>query len=456
MRCCDCLVTEYYVVRFISLSILILSGLVGCGNVPQSRFVPGEQTVDLIPEARRGFPDGLRGVRSWVDEQFGTPNDLIAWRRLPVDFGGADAEVIAVEAPDVTAGFTVRIDGDFASTEDVSITWLTGDHAGDVVVGATFSADESRVSGEFADLPDVGDRLILNAGRQLQRGRMLYMEHCVHCHGTSGDGNGPTAEYLNPRPRDYRLGKFKFKSTAADEKPTRGDLDRIIRHGIPGTYMPSFMLLDDKELPAIIEYIRWLSMRGEFEQRLVNELLSEFSIDAVNKGTEGDSTREEVLDNLRTSLSEFTGERGTVERESNALTTAWLRAEGKVIFPKVPRVADTDGSRRIGRELYLKKGCVDCHGKAGKGNGLKTVGYEKLKNEFLPEAGLHDAWGNLVKPRDFTTGIYRGGRRPLDLYRRVRGGILASKMPPHPESALTDEQVWQVVNYVLSIPLEGN
>ena len=43
--------------------------------------------------------------------------------------------------------------------------------------------------------------------------RGLYREHCAHCHGITGDGNGPTAAFLNPYPRDYRPGKFKFKST---------------------------------------------------------------------------------------------------------------------------------------------------------------------------------------------------------------------------------------------------
>ena len=45
----------------------------------------------------------------------------------------------------------------------------------------------------------------------------LYREHCAHCHGITGDGAGPTAAILNPYPRDFRLGKFKFKSTPAWE-----------------------------------------------------------------------------------------------------------------------------------------------------------------------------------------------------------------------------------------------
>ncbi len=106
---------------------------------------------------------------------------------------------------------------------------------------------------------------------------MLYMRHCSHCHGTSGDGKGPTAEYLNPQPRDYRHGVFKFTSTN-DISPRSAEmtLKRILQYGIPGTYMPSFLLLTDAELHAIVEYVRFLSLRGEYERKLVNELAGDF------------------------------------------------------------------------------------------------------------------------------------------------------------------------------------
>ena len=44
-------------------------------------------------------------------------------------------------------------------------------------------------------------------------GYALYRLHCLHCHGVSGAGDGPTAPFLYPRPRDYRKGLFKFTST---------------------------------------------------------------------------------------------------------------------------------------------------------------------------------------------------------------------------------------------------
>ena len=96
----------------------------------------------------------------------------------------------------------------------------------------------------------------------------LYREHCVHCHGVTGDGAGPTAAFLNPYPRDYRMGLFKFKSSKKGEKPTHDDLKRILVNGIPGTAMPSFALLPEQEVEALIDYVKYLSVRGEVERRL--------------------------------------------------------------------------------------------------------------------------------------------------------------------------------------------
>ena len=90
----------------------------------------------------------------------------------------------------------------------------------------------------------------------------LYREHCAHCHGVTGDGAGPTATFLNPYPRDYRRGLFKFKSTPRTIPPTDDDLHRTLYEGIPGTSMPSFKLLPLNELESLAHYVRYLSIRG--------------------------------------------------------------------------------------------------------------------------------------------------------------------------------------------------
>ncbi len=52
----------------------------------------------------------------------------------------------------------------------------------------------------------------------------LFREHCVHCHGITGDALGPTSVFLKPYPRDYRQGWYKFKSTPSNTPPTHEDL----------------------------------------------------------------------------------------------------------------------------------------------------------------------------------------------------------------------------------------
>jgi cytochrome c553 len=44
-------------------------------------------------------------------------------------------------------------------------------------------------------------------------GQQIYIQRCAVCHGPDGRGNGPAAPSLIPRPRDFTLGDFKYKST---------------------------------------------------------------------------------------------------------------------------------------------------------------------------------------------------------------------------------------------------
>ena len=59
---------------------------------------------------------------------------------------------------------------------------------------------------------------------RLASGRKEYELHCAGCHSMIGDGAGPAARYLHPRPRNFRKGIYKFKSTSSGERPVRTDL----------------------------------------------------------------------------------------------------------------------------------------------------------------------------------------------------------------------------------------
>jgi len=457
-------------VQFNKIYRLLMAGALlvtaGCSDAGNSSFVYGPSTLALIHEAQNGIDD-LPGVRKLVDVRFGDPQHLRAWSRLPIDAGGTFGSVAEIPAASddvkkLKLSFEDSID--LFTDEIHRLQFITGDAAvgedGPLDVAVISWDSESGIAqlqNKLEVIPAEGDRVILDGGTMLQRGRLLYQRHCSHCHGTSGDGAGPTAGYLRPRPRDYRHGVFKFTRTQAAAKARREDLKRILRNGVPDTYMPSFVpMLAEEELDVVVEYIRFLAMRGEFERRLAAELAADFSDAVVATRVEGGEKRREIVTELNEVLAEDINE--SLEFVSGSLADAWGESdtEDTLIIPSVPRVPNSLESRQLGRELFLSKdlACSDCHGIDGRGDGPQTTIFEEnpVTKEFYDEPGLHDIWDNVNQPRNLTRGVYRGGRRPIDLFSRIHGGIKGTRMPSFKN--LEHEKIWHVVNYVLSIPFE--
>jgi cytochrome c oxidase cbb3-type subunit I/II len=143
---------------------------------------------------------------------------------------------------------------------------------------------------------------------QVARGKDVYERRCEGCHGVKGDGNGPAATFLNPRPRDFTLGAFKFRTTPSGSLPTDGDLYRTLSRGVRWTAMPTWHEIPEKDRIAVIAYIKTLSSRWK-EERPEPPLVI------------GDPPK----------------------------ATAELLAKGK--------------------DLYVKAKCWECHGDGGKGDG---------------------------------------------------------------------------------------
>jgi cytochrome c oxidase cbb3-type subunit 2 len=101
---------------------------------------------------------------------------------------------------------------------------------------------------------------------QEARGRMVYERRCVGCHGAKGDGNGPVATFLNPRPRDFTLAVFKFRTTPSGSLPTDGDLYRTLTRGVRYTAMPTWHELPEKDRIAVVSYIKTFSSRWRDEK----------------------------------------------------------------------------------------------------------------------------------------------------------------------------------------------
>jgi cytochrome c oxidase cbb3-type subunit 2 len=101
---------------------------------------------------------------------------------------------------------------------------------------------------------------------QVAHGKAVYERRCVGCHGVKGDGNGPAATFLNPRPRNFTVGAFKFRSTPSGSLPTDGDLYRTLTRGVRWTAMPTWHELPEKDRIAVIAYIKTFSSRWKEEK----------------------------------------------------------------------------------------------------------------------------------------------------------------------------------------------
>ena len=93
------------------------------------------------------------------------------------------------------------------------------------------------------------------------QGRYVYQRNCLICHGAYGDGRGEMGRKLEPPPRHFGRGLFKYRSTPAGTLPTDADLERTVRGGLAGTAMPVFTNLSDREIKSVIEYVKSFSSR---------------------------------------------------------------------------------------------------------------------------------------------------------------------------------------------------
>jgi cytochrome c len=220
-----------------------------------------------------------------------------------------------------------------------------------------------------------------------ERGRVIYEQSCLFCHGAEGKGDGPAGwfigRYSSPHPRDFTTEGYKLRSTESGSLPTDQDLFRTVTQGIPG-YMPSFVGLTETERWQVIAHVK--SMNLAFKE---------------------DKPEPMVFGN--------------------------------------PPFPSSDESIEKGRKVYVQFGCVNCHGAEGKGDGK-----ESIEGNLKDARGLPILAGDLAERRAFKNGatardIYRTLLTGLD------GTPMPSYITQFQGKGKDDKDAWHLVDYILSL-----
>ncbi|HKV71625.1 MAG TPA: c-type cytochrome [Gemmatimonadales bacterium] len=167
------------------------------------------------------------------------------------------------------------------------------------------------------------------------QGKVVYIKWCAGCHGESGAGDGPAANAMMPRPRNFTGAIYKIRSTASGQLPTDADLMRAIDEGLPGSAMPAW------------------------------------------KGRLSDGERRNVVAYLKTFSSFF------ADTSQHVVPLK---------FSSAPGGGSAASALKEGRQFYDSIGCRKCHGDQGRGDGPSAPTLKDDAGLPIFAADLHQNW----------------------------------------------------------------
>jgi cytochrome c oxidase cbb3-type subunit 2 len=178
-----------------------------------------------------------------------------------------------------------------------------------------------------ADLPDAD---------AMKRGQKVYLGQCAMCHGIRGDGAGFLAGGFDVKPRDFRQGTYKLRSTASGELPTMADVERTVRVGVPGTTMPAWgQFLSGEQIHDVSRYLVALSPN---------------------------------------------------------FSDAWRARSTPQPLALAPKPADLDALAMHGAEVAKQLQCAQCHGASSRGDGPAAATLHDDWGQPIKPADLTYAW----------------------------------------------------------------
>jgi mono/diheme cytochrome c family protein len=236
----------------------------------------------------------------------------------------------------------------------------------------------------------------VRADATLKRGREQYSMYCAGCHGEQGDGEGPAARFLSPKPRDFRKGRVKFAAVPANTLPRDEDLINTMNHGLHGTSMPAWNLVAHEDQLAMVAYIKTFS-------------------------------------------------------------DVWQKEAPGAVVPIKPDPWRKKGPQKAiaeGERVYHGiAACSSCHPHYA----TQPAVVEAMKAFEIPVTGFRESmyesvekdsdWGAPIKPPDFLVDRTKIAATREELVRVIAAGVGGTAMPSWGDS-LSDKQLWGLAYYV--------
>ena len=220
-----------------------------------------------------------------------------------------------------------------------------------------------------------------------------YVKHCSSCHGEEGDGQGVGARFLDPPPRDFGFGRFRFISTE-NAAPSGKDLFEVIGAGLAGTSMLPFAHLGEDDVWRLVDVVLAFRNRG-------------------------------IAKSLK-----------AAGLEGPAFASAFERRTKPILPPDAEDEPPETYESAAKGLLHYRAHCAKCHGVDGRGVVDPTMKSEE---------------GHADPATDLTRGVYKQSPLKKNWFARIRLGLPGSAMPALPKETLDDRGVWELIHYLRTL-----
>ncbi len=233
----------------------------------------------------------------------------------------------------------------------------------------------------------------------LNKGKRIYLEYCMPCHGVNGDGKGVSSKGMRVPPRNFKSGLIKFGDVASGDLPHDESVYKTLKHGLKGTAMLPWDM-SKKQMHAVWQYIKtfapdvWIGKDKKLGEKIVS---AKDPYGMVYKGV--------------------------------------AIKKGKEVYHAVANCQSCHPAYVTKKELSSINKKI---------NGETIVEFEDNLYKTKPAESEHEY---LTIPPDFTWDRVRSASTVEELYLRIAAGIGGTTMPAW-KGTIEDHQIWEVAYYI--------